>query len=95
MKNQLQNVVAVLVGLAVMLSSCAPIPKKNRDVVADAARQEMHRRGWRRIEVYRCIQRDGVWVVTLGTKGARRAVDLAWVTVTTNGSIVGVVVNDR
>jgi hypothetical protein len=95
MGKHLQKLAFLAVGLALVLASCAPIPKKSGALAADIAREEMRRRGWKRIEVYQCVLRDGSWVVTLGTRGARRGVDLAWVIVSSNGSVVDVDVSDR
>jgi hypothetical protein len=85
--------VAMLTGSALGLTGCSSVPKKDGALAAEIAKKEMRRRGWKRIEVYRCALRDGVWVVTLGTRGYRRAVDLAWVSVSAEGNVIDVDVN--
>jgi hypothetical protein len=95
MNRHLRNLAAILVGAAIGLSGCSSIPKTDGALAAEIAKQEMRRRGWKRIEVYTCMSRDGVWVVTLGTRGHRRAVDLAWVRVSPKGDVLDVILNDR
>jgi len=95
MKRHLPVFAAVLLGTTFGLSGCSSAPKKDSTLATDVATQEMRRRGWKRIEVYRCTFREGLWVVTLGTRGYRRGVDLASVSVSPDGNVVDIVVSDR
>jgi hypothetical protein len=95
MKKHLRKWAVILLGAAVCLSGCSSIPRKEGAFAADIAKQEMQRRGWKRIEVYRSMFRDGLWVVDLGTRGYRRGVDLASVSVSPDGNVIDVVVSDR
>jgi hypothetical protein len=86
---------AIWTGTHPALTGCSSVSKKDGALATEVAKHEMRRRGWKRVEVYRCVPRDNVWVVTLGTRGYRRATDLAWVTVSPAGSVVDVVVSDQ
>jgi len=79
--------------VSVALSGCASSRTKNDMPAVEIAKQEMRRRGWKRIELDRCAFRDGVWVVDLYKPRFRGGANFASVRVSTDGAVVDVFEN--
>ena len=80
---------------SVGLSGCSSTATKDGTFAVEIAKQEMRRRGWKRIEVDRCVFRDGVWVVDLYKPKFRSGVNFASVKVSSSGTVVDIFVNQE
>jgi hypothetical protein len=80
---------------SVVLSGCCSIEAKDGLLAVDVAKQEMRRRGWKRIQVDRCVFLDGLWVVDIHRRGFRSGVDFASVKVSARGGVVEIFVNQE
>jgi hypothetical protein len=87
-----------VIALAIMLASLALAGCSSTAAKADppavlTAKQEMRRRGWKRIEVDRCVFRDGLWFVELHTPKSGKGWSYVCVRVAQDGTVVHVFQN--
>jgi hypothetical protein len=83
------------IGLIIISVCCGcSSPTINKDPLpVRAAKQEMRHRGWKQIEVERCVFRDGTWVVDLYKPKFKGGVNFASVKVSPEGTVLDVFEN--
>lgn len=78
---------------SVGLTGCSSTGAKVDPLPVTIAKKEMQRQGWQRIEVDRCVFRDGLWLVELHEPRSGAARRYVCVRVSPDGAVLGVFQN--